>query len=460
MAERPLRILQISTADVSGGAEKVAWNLFDAFRARGFSSWIAVGHKHYDDPHVLLVPNDDSRGLWARTWFVIGNLLFPLIGKIRGIGRLRHWLHLIGQPHRLLGILRGHETFDFPGIWCLLERLPEQPDIIHGHNLHGDYFDLRALPWLSRQKPMVLSLHDTWLVSGHCAYSLDCDRWRTGCGCCPDLTLYPAIQRDATAFNWQHKRKIYAKSRLYVATPSRWLMQKVEQSILAPAIVESRIIPNGVDLSVFHPANKLAVREILRIPRGTKVILFAASSVRRNVWKDFQTMRAATSLVSERLRNQSLLFIALGEDAPPEQIGRAEVRFVPFQKTPHVMASYYQAADVYVHAARAETWGLTITEALACGTPVVATAVGGIPEQIVDGRTGFLTPQSDARAMAIAVRRLLDDPEICQKFGRAAADHACASFSLDRQVSGFLSWYEEIIQDWCSGGDREPQSHN
>jgi len=65
-----------------------------------------------------------------------------------------------------------------------------------------------------------------------------------------------------------------------------------------------------------------------------------------------------------------------------ERIGQAEVKFVPYQSSPEDVAKYYQIADVYVHAARADTFPNTVLEALACGAPVVATAVGGIPEQI------------------------------------------------------------------------------
>ena len=108
--------------------------------------------------------------------------------------------------------------------------------------------------------PTVLTLHDAWLLSGHCAHSFDCERWKTGCGECPDLTIEPAIRRDATADNWVRKRDIYARSRLYVATPSPWLMGRVEQSMLAPAVEQARVIPNGVDLSVFRPADKRSIR--------------------------------------------------------------------------------------------------------------------------------------------------------------------------------------------------------
>ena len=94
-----------------------------------------------------------------------------------------------------------------------------------------------------------------------------------------------------------------------------------------------------------------------------------------------------------------MLCIALGETAPSEQIGDIEIRFVPYQKDPEQVARYHQAADIYIHPARADTFPTTIIEALACGTPVVATAVGGIPEQIVEGKTGFLVPVGDAGAM-------------------------------------------------------------
>lgn len=460
MAERPVRILQVSTVDIGGGAEKVAWKLFQIYRACGYGSWLAVGRKRSDDPSVRLLPNDDCRSQWARTWLAIGNMLSPLVGRVRGGGRLRNWLRWMGQLGRLYKIQRGHEDFDFPGTWRLLDLPAERPDIVHCHNLHGGYFDLRALPWLSQQVPVVLTLHDAWLLSGHCAHSLDCEHWKTGCGRCPDLTIYPAIRRDATAYNWRRKRDIFGRSRLYVITPSHWLMQKVEQSMLAPAVVKARVIPNGVDLSVFRPTDRRADRAALSIPQDAKVFLFAAAGIRRSIWKDYQTMRATIALVAERLHGQGVLFIALGEDALAERIGQTEVRFVPYQKNLETVARYYQAVDGYMHAARADTFPNTVSEALACGTPVVATAVGGIPEQVkslpVTGcdlssyhpseATGILVPPRDAQAMAMAIEQLLNDEELRQQLGENAARDARSRFSLDQQVEAYLDWYQEIIE--------------
>ena len=447
MTEQHLRILQISTYDTIGGAEKVASNLFQTYRTRGHGSWLAVGHKLGIDPNVLLIPKHEILGRWSRFCRAVHSGLQSLKEpQVRTVSWVSALTHMIAEPGKALNRYCGIEDFRFPGTWELLNLPQHRPDIVHCHNLHGGYFDLRAVPWLSQQVPVVLTLHDAWLLSGHCAHSLDCERWKTGCGHCPDLTLDPAVRRDATAYNWRRKHEIFKESKLYIATPSRWLMQKVEQSMLAPAVMEARVIPNGIDLSIFHPADKGAARAALDIPQGALAILFTANAFRRNIWKDYQTVRDAIAMTSERMNGQGVLFLGLGDDARAEHIGAAEVRFVPYQTDLKAVASYYQAADVYAHAARADTFPNTVLEALACGTPVVATAVGGIPEQVEDERTGFLVPAGNARALADRLTLLLSDNKRRQCMGILAAEAARGRFDLQRQADAYLDWYKELVR--------------
>jgi len=449
-----MRILQVSTADYAGGAESVARQLMQAYRRAGHESWLAVGQKNGNDAGVFEIPNERRRSLWSRGCLAVAAGIRSILGEAPSAQFVSRLIGLgLGQPGRAFQKWRGREDYDFPGTDLLDELSPSCPDVIHGHNLHGaglpdgGFFDLEALPRLSRRYPVVMTLHDAWMLSGHCAHSFDCERWKTGCGACPDLTIYPAIRRDATAYNWERKRRIYAQSRIYAVTPSRWLMNKVENSMLAPAIVGSKVIPNGVDLSVFHSGNKAAARHILGVPPQVRVMLFAANGIRKNTWKDYGTIRKAAEQAAQKVRGQEIMLIALGEEGRCERVGNLTIRFIPHERDQAKIAQYFQAADLYVHASRAETFPHSILEALACGLPVVATAVGGIPEQVDDGETGFLIPAGDAAGMAEKMADLLLDDTLRQRCGVAAVQSARTRFHMEHQVAAYIEWYEEILRE-------------
>ncbi len=456
-----LRILQVSASDLAGGAERSAANLHRAFRALGNESWLAVGSKRTDDPDVLAIPNDRHRNAWVGWWtnFAAGNA--HQIGRLRGMGRVTSLCRRLGEPRRWIDEQFGIEDFSYPGTAGLLELTPSKPDILHCHNLHGGYFDLRELPRLSQRIPTILNLRDAWLLSGHCAFSFECDRWKRGCGRCPDLTLYPATRRDATAYNWERKRQIFAMSRLYVTTPSQWLMDKVNESILVPAIVERRVIPNGVDTTVFSPGDKAAARMDLGIADSACVLMFAANGIRTNVWKDYDGLLEALRIVGRESNLSNLLLLAVGESAPPERIGRTVIRFVPFQSDASALAKLYRAADIYVHVARIESFGNVLLEARACGTPAIATAVGGIPEHVraldcnysaasvrTCGRaeaTGILTAPGDSGALAGGILLLLENRELLRALGTNCVQDVDKRFRLSIQAQRFLAWYREIL---------------
>jgi glycosyltransferase involved in cell wall biosynthesis len=436
--------------------------LHEAYQNRGYASCLAVGHKQTQRSNVLLIPDAPPPGGWAHLWFAMRSQLSPLVGTVRGVRLMHRWLRWIAQPSWWIETRRGFEDFNFPGTWQLLELTPEMPDVVHCHNLHGNYFDLTTLISLSRRVPVVLTLHDSWLLTGHCAHSFDCERWKTGCGQCPDLTIYPSVHRDSTHYNWQRKRGIYARSRLHIATPSQWLMNRVKQSILVPAIAEAKVIPNGVDLTVFLPGDQREARNALRIPEDRRVLLFVGNRTRSSVWRDYSLIEAAVRRVAERLTSERLLLICLGERADPQKIGSAEVWFISYQADTRIVSKYYQAADIYVHPARVETFSNAVVEAMACGIPVIATAVGGIPELVkslkqescrgtseacrLDEATGFLVPPRDPDAMAVAISTVLIDERLRKRLGRNGTIRTRKHYSLERQVEDYLNWYREITE--------------
>ena len=445
MTRRPLRILHVNTTDIGGGAEGSAWNLCRAFRERGHESWVAVGRKRSDDPNVLEIPVLPLPTLWGKTLQLLRRLALHQDKRFPAARRVARWFGTLADPQRRHDWRHSIEDFNFPGSHRVADLPPVPPDLIHCHNLHGWYFDLRILPELSRRLPVIVNLRDAWLLTGHCAQFFECPRWETGCGECPDLSIYPGIRRDATAANWQRKAAIYAASRLYVTAPSQWLLDCVQRSMLKG--VAARLIPNGIDLRIFRAGDRQAARRELGLPAEANIVLFSAAAARRSVFKDYWTMRAAVAEMAGRRRVQDLVFVCLGTMESSTVLRSFQyhrILEVPFQPDPRRVATYYQAAYVYIHAVKSEVFGKSITEAMASGVPVVATNVGGIPEQVIDGQTGFLVPLRDANALADRTEQLLLNAPMRAAFGQAAARRG-GEFSLDLQAERFLAWYEEIL---------------
>ena len=463
-----MKILQVSATDFGGGAAKVAWDLHHTYTAQGNISWLAVGKKKTANIGVVEIPNNKTQNLWEVAAFGVAQHLRNYVGKIPGAGRGANFFRALGRPANTVAYLQGKELFDYPGTRYLLKLVPSIPDVLHAHNLHSKYFDLRLLPQLSQQIPTILTLHDTWLLSGHCAYSVTCSRWEIGCGKCPDLSLYPAVRRDNTAQNWKLKQKLYANSKLYVVTPCKWLMNKVEASMLQQGIVQQAVIHNGVDLDRFSPGDKAAARQKIGLDGDEFIALFVANSVRNNIWKDFATLKRAFELLSARLPHAKIRLICFGDESPQEYAGHIPITFVPHTDNLDQVVDFYRAADVYVHATKADTFPTVILEALACGLPVIATAVDGITEQIkslcnlekienfmqpvvessINEATGALVKRGEAEGLTHWVEQLINNSVLRAELGINARRDAEKRFDFKRQVREYLDWYQSSSDDF------------
>jgi glycosyltransferase involved in cell wall biosynthesis len=442
----PLRLVQLNTLDRFGGAAGIATSLHRFFKGRGAESTLVVGTKLGTEPATI------ELGKAVRQMVDNQSLL-----RRKASNGVMAALHL----RRRLEAAMGREDLGAPESRFLDRLLPDSPDVVLCHNLHGGYFDLRALPALAQRYPVVLLLHDPWLLAGHCAHSFDCDRWTSGCGNCPYPDIQYALQRDSSHDNWLRKQRIYSSCRLYVVTPSYWLMERVERSILKPAMIRGQVINNGVDQTVFHPGSRESARRELGIGPADQVVLFAANGIRESAWKDYAAMRCAVAGVSA-CADRPLRFIAVGEEAPPEQAGAATITFVPYRSATE-LARYYQAADLYLHGARAENFPTTVLEALSCGLPVVATAVGGIPEQVRGLRhdgdesglnryapeeaTGILTAPGDGAALSHAVGLLLRESSLRRQLAASAVQDARKRFNLETMGQRYLDFFTAIIHE-------------
>jgi glycosyltransferase involved in cell wall biosynthesis len=343
----------------------------------------------------------------------------------------------------------GLEDFDHPYSHAILELTGSPPDLALCHNLHGGYFDLRALSALSHRVPVVMRLFDTWLFSGHCAYSLGCPRWETGCGRCPDLTLPPAIRYDVTRINWWRKRRILRGGKFFVSGETKWILDRAMRSLLAPSVLGWKLISGGIDLQTFSPGSRETARRELDLDPKVAIILYVANLGSDNPFKDFATVRLSLERLDPKSIGRRVELLVVGADGPDEQLASGVViRRLGYIRSPVRLASLYRAADIYVHAAIEETFGNSVAEALACGTPVVVASQGGVLELVVNEHTALVVPVRQPAKLAKAFVRLLENPSLGATLGAAGATSARTRLDRQTTIQDLYRWCAEIHAAW------------
>lgn len=408
-----MKVLLANHVDLGGGGASVAgFRLHRQLQAAGAESRLLVGSKSAEraEPSVLRTPGLVRRPL-HRVAVTAG------LNDLDGVAAYR---------------IRHHEAFR----WA---------DVVHYHAIHGNWFSYPAMARATAGKPSVLTLHDQWPLTGHCAFSFECERWRHGCGSCPHLDAFPSVERDNTALEWRLKRRTWQRSQLTLVSPSRWLADLSRSSILGHFPVE--VIPHGIDTETFAPGDPEAARAALGLGDAEAVIGFAASSV-EDRRKGFDLAVAALGRLPEAVRRRMTVVLMGGSsEALAGLVEAAGCRAVPLGYVPgdRLKALVYSAADAFVLPTRADNSPLVALEAMACGTAVVAFAVGGVPELVRPEVTGLLAEPEDVAGMAAAVHRLVEDPATAAKLGAGGRSLVLEEHTEEVAAARHLELYSRLL---------------
>ena len=309
-------------------------------------------------------------------------------------------------------------------------------------NLHWVTDGLLTIPQIGRiRTPTAWSLYDMWAFCGSEHYGVDTAdaRWRTG---------YTKANRppgdgglDLDRFCWTRKHQRWTKP-IHLVAASSWMADRVHTSALL-ASWPSATVPHPIDCTVFAPRERAIARRRLGIDDSGPLILFLSSAGISDARKGWDLLDAAlTGLRRAHPGTRALIVGPSDADAIahyPQHIWAGTV------SDDSELSWYYAAADVVAVPSREDNMPLTAMEAQACGRAVVAFRIGGLPDIVDDGRTGFLAEAIDSDHLAEALQAALDDALGADDLGQAARERAVARWSDEPVVNGYLRVYEQVL---------------
>jgi glycosyltransferase involved in cell wall biosynthesis len=355
------------------------------------------------------------------------------------------WLFLMDRLCDRLMQMLSLEYLFYPSSYLLSRhRWFLEADVIQLYNTHGGYFSHTALVHLSQQRPVVWRLSDMWPLTGHCAYAYECERWKTGCGACPQLAGPPSrLARDTTKLLWRIKKGIYKRSSLTIVSPSAWLADLTKESPLLGHF-PVHVIPNGLDTSVFRPIPRTLARQVLGLDPNMPVILFSAYAVSDQRKGGSLLIAALERLLQTELAEVTLVTMGIGAEDLNLPRGFPQKHLGLIQDD-RLMAVVYSAADIFVFPTLAENLPNAVLESMACGVPTVAFRVGGIPEAVRHMETGYLTTYKDVEDLACGLRLLLTDYELRSKLGRRCREVVEQEYSLELQAQRYIHLFQSLV---------------
>jgi glycosyltransferase involved in cell wall biosynthesis len=424
--ERPsMKVVHLSTYDTVGGAGRAAYRLHTGLRQAGIRSCMFVREARTRDNSVITFePTSTFLGRIER------RLRREQIQR-----KLHRSVHTKNERFEPFRIDRSEYGTD------LVSQLPAF-DVV---NLHwvADFVDYPSFfEPMSTVKRIVWTLHDMNAFTGGCHYDLGCGRYLSRCAQCPQLQSQEL--NDLSSQIWDRKKALFDRlppDRLHIAAPSSWLADEVKRSPVLNRFPVS-VIPYGVDLKDFAPRNKQSARDVFGIPQQAKVVLFVADGLPL-FRKGFETLIESLERIAPRIPN--LYLVGVGHHSPPSSL-RVPYINLGYVNNDRLLSNIYSAADVLVIPSVQDNLPNTVLESMACGTPTIGFAVGGIPDMIQHGKTGLLVEPYNTSAFGVAVTELLKNSERQSTLSANCRRAAVQRYSLDRQASRYYQLYTQLLK--------------
>lgn len=409
-----IRVLHLSSFDMSGGAARAAYRIHQGLQTIGVDSQMLVQFRSDDNPAIAMTEN--------KVFTRARSLADSLIWKVK-------------SPSRQLFSPQWFPDAIAPKVAQI------NPDIINLNWVCNSFLQIETLAKLN--KPLVWTLQDMWSFTGGCHYSEGCDRYQVACGSCPQLQSQK--DNDLSRWVWQRKAKAWKNLNLTIVAPSRWMATCASQSALFQD-VPVQVIPFALDTERFSPTDSKEARHLLNLPQDKQLVLFGAIDATGDTRKGFHLLQAALKRLSEAGWSDRLELVIFGASAPEQPIDLGfKAHYLGKLHDDRTLRLAYAAADVMIAPSIEEAFGQTASESLACGTPVVVFRNTGLEDIVDHQQNGYTAHHCDIEDLAKGIAWVLEDSERHDILRQQARKKAEQEYAIELQAKRYLDLFNKIL---------------
>ncbi len=318
-------------------------------------------------------------------------------------------------------------------------------DIVHYQVIHdGSWFRLEDLPRLSLRKPSIWTWHDAWPITGHCIQPLSCPQFKKECEVCPHLDWPMPLTKDTAKSERLRKTSIITRSKVNVHVTSNWMANLIADSGNYENL-ELRIIPFGLDTSLFNPKGREDMRKKYGIAEDGFVI-----GVRASDWVVKNTQLFIDTIESLNIGNRRVeIFIYEKTDTLWQSSNLpAGVRVYDFGWLDDTtLIETYRCLNVFLGISTGESFGFMPLEAAACGAVPISLKDTAVSE-FVSRIDPILSIENDRYALKEILEKLLTDDSMYLYLQRKTLQVIADCYTLAEYIENLVSFYKEVI-----GGD-------
>ena len=315
----------------------------------------------------------------------------------------------------------------------------KEADIIHFHQFHNANLSLPFLRKVASEKKVIMTLHDPWLLTGHCVHFYDCDKWKNGCHECPNLSSFFEMKEDHCHDMWKLKKELFDDLDIDIVVSSDWMLNLVKQSPIFEHIKKIHKIPFGIDEKRFSKISYKEARKHYNIPEDSFVFFCRT----QGEFKGTEYILEAQKKLKEKEKVTIITCEIKGLlDDVKDKYNVIDLGLIKDDEMMYAM----NACDVFLMPSLAESFGFMAIEAMACGKPVIVFDNTALPSVTHAPECGYLVKDRDAEDLMKVMKHVIENPKEVKERGKKAISIVKEEYSLNVYNDRLNKLYEEVLK--------------